>query len=55
MVLQRILIFTVTRGILVSLVQVAHIIMYVMDPRNLLFWSVIPFLSYLSTLIPLGM
>lgn len=40
MVLRHLLAFTLTRGILVSLVQVAHIVMYVLDPSNLLFWSV---------------
>ncbi|KAF9455487.1 hypothetical protein BDZ94DRAFT_1316177 [Collybia nuda] len=37
-VLQRLLAFTITRGILVCLVQIGHILMYVLDSRNLLFW-----------------
>lgn len=41
MMLQQILVFTVTRGILVCLVQVGHIVMYVFDPKNMLFWQVI--------------
>lgn len=40
MVLQRLLAFVVTRGILVCLVQIGHIIMYVLNSRNMLFWSV---------------
>ncbi|KAF9455784.1 hypothetical protein BDZ94DRAFT_481887 [Collybia nuda] len=39
MVLQRLLDFVVTRGILITLVQIGHVIMYIHDPKNMLFWS----------------
>lgn len=38
-VIQHLLIFTITRGILISLAQVGHIIMYTISPDNVLFWS----------------
>ncbi|KAF9455373.1 hypothetical protein BDZ94DRAFT_1278280 [Collybia nuda] len=38
LVIHRILYFTVTRGILVCLVQIGHVAMYILDPENILFW-----------------
>lgn len=38
MILHRLLMYSITRGILIILVQVGHIVMYVVDPSNVLFW-----------------
>lgn len=40
MIFHRLLMYSITRGILITLVQVGHIVMYVVDPSNVLFWSV---------------
>ncbi|KAG6915144.1 hypothetical protein DXG01_013061 [Tephrocybe rancida] len=36
--LQRLVIYIASRGILITAVQVGHIIMYLVNPSNLLFW-----------------
>lgn len=41
MILHRLLMYSITRGILIILVQVGHIVMYVVDPSNVLFWWVL--------------
>lgn len=48
MIFHRLLIYSITWGILITLVQVGHIVMYVVDPSNVLFWiSVHPTVSKL--------
>ncbi|KAF8069879.1 hypothetical protein FPV67DRAFT_990398 [Lyophyllum atratum] len=37
-ILQRLLLYTASRGILVTLVQIGHTIMYLVDPTNYMFW-----------------
>ncbi|KAF9455990.1 hypothetical protein BDZ94DRAFT_1315614 [Collybia nuda] len=58
LVLQRILYFTVTRGILVSTVQVGHVAMYVIHPETILFWVtlylILTKLYVLTTLVTLN-
>ncbi|KAF5376281.1 hypothetical protein D9615_008511 [Tricholomella constricta] len=36
-ILQRLLLYTASRGILITIVQIGHIIMYLVDPKNLMF------------------
>jgi uncharacterized membrane protein YGL010W len=38
MVLHRFLMYFTTRGILITLVQIGHITMYLVNPSNLFFW-----------------
>jgi len=37
-IVQQLLVYTLTRGFLITLVQVGHITMYLLRPSNLLFW-----------------
>jgi len=45
-ILQRLLMYTASRGILVTFVQIGHIVMYFLDPSNFMFWSVIIFSAF---------
>jgi len=38
MILHQLLMYTITRGILILVVQIGHVIMYLIDPTKLLFW-----------------
>jgi hypothetical protein len=38
MIFHQLVMYLVTRGILVTLLQIGHIVMYAVDPSNLLFW-----------------
>jgi len=38
MVLHRLLMYSITRGILTALVQIGHVAMYLIDPSKFLFW-----------------
>jgi hypothetical protein len=38
MILHQLLMYTITRGILILVVQIGHVIMYLADPTKMLFW-----------------
>jgi hypothetical protein len=38
MILHQLLMYTITRGILIAVVQIGHVIMYLVDPTKMLFW-----------------
>ena len=40
MILHELVIYFTSRGILIVLVQISHVIMYVVHPFNLFFWLV---------------
>ncbi|KAF9455806.1 hypothetical protein BDZ94DRAFT_1302899 [Collybia nuda] len=58
MVLHQLLMYTVTRGILVTLVQMGHIALYIFHPNNVLFWAslhtILTKLYILTTLVTLN-
>ncbi|RDB16318.1 hypothetical protein Hypma_003035 [Hypsizygus marmoreus] len=37
--LHRLLVYTATRGILIFLAQIVHLVMFLVDPGNMLFWN----------------
>ncbi|GLB44973.1 hypothetical protein LshimejAT787_1900510 [Lyophyllum shimeji] len=37
-ILQRLVLYTASRGILITVVQIGHIVMYLVQPTNFLFW-----------------
>lgn len=39
--MKHLLVFVVSRGVLIALVQVAHLAMFTVNPTNILFWYIL--------------